>query len=49
MLAHPTRPVAIVGTQQPTRLAELAAATSVRLDRRDVYDLVVASDGVPLP
>jgi predicted oxidoreductase len=49
VLAHPTRPVAIVGTQQPERLAELAAATSVHLDRRDVYDLVVASDGVPLP
>jgi predicted oxidoreductase len=49
VLAHPTRPVAIVGTQQPARLTELAAATSVHLDRRDVYDLVVASDGVPLP
>jgi predicted oxidoreductase len=49
VLAHPTRPVAIIGTQQPGRLAELAAATSVNLDRRDVYDLIVASDGVPLP
>jgi predicted oxidoreductase len=49
VLAHPSRPVAIVGTQQPARLAELAAATSVHLDRRDVYDLIVASDGVPLP
>jgi len=49
VLAHPTRPVAIVGTQQPARLAELAVAATVHLDRRDVYDLIVASDGVPLP
>jgi predicted oxidoreductase len=49
VLAHPSRPVAIVGTQQPARLAELAVAATVHLDRRDVYDLIVASDGVPLP
>jgi predicted oxidoreductase len=49
VLAHPARPVAIVGSQQPERLAELAAATHVRLDRRDVYELIVASDGAPLP
>jgi predicted oxidoreductase len=49
VLAHPSRPVAIVGTQQSARLAELAAATTVHLDRCDVYDLIVASDGVPLP
>lgn len=49
VLAHPARPIAIIGTQQPERLAELAAATRVHLDRRDVYELIVASDGVPLP
>ena len=49
VLAHPSRPVAVVGTQQPGRLAELAVAATVHLDRRDVYDLIVASDGVPLP
>ncbi len=49
VLAHPARPVAIIGTQRPERLGELAAATSVRLDRRDVYELIVASDGAPLP
>jgi predicted oxidoreductase len=49
VLAHPTRPVAVVGTQQPGRLAELAVAATVHLDRCDVYDLIVASDGVPLP
>lgn len=49
VLAHPARSIAIVGSQRPERLAELAAATSVRLDRRDLYELIVASDGVPLP
>lgn len=49
VLAHPSRPVAILGTQRIDRLAELAAAPSVRLDRSDVYRLIEASDGVPLP
>lgn len=49
VLSHPSRPVAIVGTQTPDRLGELARAIEVRLDRRDVYRIVQASDGVPLP
>lgn len=49
VLAHPSAPVAIVGTQQPARLTELARAAHVTLTRRDLYRLVVASDGVPLP
>ncbi|WP_419855356.1 aldo/keto reductase [Candidatus Poriferisodalis sp.] len=49
VLAHPTAPVAIVGTQQPERLEGLQAALGVQLDRNDVYDIVEASEGVPLP
>ena len=49
VLSHPSRPVAIVGTQSLDRLGELARAVDVRLDRRDVYRIVQASDGVPLP
>jgi aryl-alcohol dehydrogenase-like predicted oxidoreductase len=49
LLAHPSRAVAIVGSQRPDRLAQAAAATSVRLDRVDCYRLVEASEGVPLP
>ena len=49
VLAHPTAPVAILGTQQPTRLEVQLGAASVRLDRSDVYSMVQASDGVSLP
>jgi len=49
VLAHPSRPVAILGTQSPARLAELARAVTVRLTRADLYRIVEASDGVPLP
>jgi predicted oxidoreductase len=49
VLAHPARPVAIIGTQRPERIAEATAAASVRLDRSDVYAIVQASEGKPLP
>lgn len=49
LLAHPSKPVPIVGTQRPDRLAELAAATAVRLDRADVYGLIEAAQGHELP
>lgn len=50
VLALPTRPVALLGSQRPERLVALAGAVGrVRLDRRDVYRIVVASEGVPLP
>ena len=49
VLAHPSRPVAIIGTQTPSRISELALATTVSLTRTDVYSIVQASDGSPLP
>ena len=49
VLAHPSRPVAIIGTQTPSRISELALATSVSLTRTDVYAIIQASDGSPLP
>lgn len=49
VLAHPSAPVAIIGSQKSSRLQELAAATTVTLDRDDVYGLIQASEGVPLP
>ena len=49
VLAHPSRPVAIVGSRRPERLAGAAAALSVHLDRADAYRIIDASEGVPLP
>ncbi|MEQ8841800.1 MAG: aldo/keto reductase [Acidimicrobiales bacterium] len=49
VLAHPSAPVAILGTQTPARLATAATALGVMLDRADVYAIVQASEGVPLP
>ena len=49
VLAHPARPVAILGTQNLERIRSAEAALKVNLDRNDVYDIVEASEGVPLP
>ena len=49
VLAHPSRPVAIVGSQTAHRLVEQAGATTVNLSRDDVYDMIQASEGQPLP
>ncbi len=49
VLAHPSRPVPLLGTQSPNRLEEQAAAVNVTLNREDVYSLFQLSDGQPLP
>ncbi|MEM9606960.1 MAG: aldo/keto reductase [Actinomycetota bacterium] len=49
VLAHPSAPVVLVGSQRPERLVAATAALGVRLDRNDCYDLIEASEGVPLP
>ena len=49
VLAHPSRPVAILGTQNPERLASAAQAKSIPIDRSEVYSVIEASEGVPLP
>lgn len=46
VLAHPSRPVAIIGTQDLGRIRSSPAALTVHLDRNDVYDLVAASGRV---
>jgi predicted oxidoreductase len=48
-LAHPCRPVVLVGSQDPGRLAAAARATEVVVDRSAAYAIVAASDGQPLP
>jgi predicted oxidoreductase len=49
VLAHPSAPVAIVGSQNPQRLADLVRATTLTLTRAEVYRIIEASDGRPLP
>ena len=49
VLAHPSAPVALLGTQNPDRLRSATDALNVRLDRSDVYRIVQDSEGVPLP
>ncbi len=49
VLAHPSAPIAIIGTQDPARITASTHALGVTLDREDVYAIVQASEGVPLP
>ena len=49
VLAHPSAPVPIVGTTNLERLRTAPRALDVHLDRSDVYALLQASEGVPLP
>lgn len=50
VLALPTPAVALLGSQNPERIAELAAEVGrVHLDRSDWYRLLQASEGVELP
>ena len=49
VVAHPSAPVAIIGSQQPDRIRSSVSALAVTLDRADVYSIVQASEGVPLP
>lgn len=49
VLCHPARPVAIVGSTHPERIAAARQALSVRLSKQDCYRLIEASMGAELP
>lgn len=49
VLAHPSRPIAIVGSQSASRIGASAAAFDVRLTRADWYAILVAARGAPMP
>jgi predicted oxidoreductase len=49
VLAHPAAPVAIIGSQNPERITAATVALGVELSREDVYSIIQASEGVPLP
>ena len=49
IMAHPSGAIPIVGSQQPARIREAAAALKVRLTRADWYAVLTAARGEPLP
>ncbi len=49
VMAHPSRPVPILGTQRVERVHAAAAALELRLERSEWYQLYQAGTGEPLP
>jgi predicted oxidoreductase len=49
VLAHPSHPIALIGTQQADRIREAARALEVRLTRPDWYAVLTASRQAKLP
>ncbi|MBB4858291.1 putative oxidoreductase [Novosphingobium chloroacetimidivorans] len=49
IMAHPARPIPIVGSQKADRIAEAADALKVRWTRARWYGVLVAAKGEPLP
>ncbi len=49
IMAHPARPIPIIGSQNPARIAEAADAFKVRWTRAEWYGVLVASKGENLP
>jgi predicted oxidoreductase len=49
LMAHPSRPIPIVGSQQPARIAEATEALSIKLSRAEWYAVLTAARGEPLP
>jgi predicted oxidoreductase len=49
IMAHPARPIPIVGAQTPARIAEIPDAYKPRWTRAEWYRVLVASMGEPLP
>lgn len=48
-LAHPSKPVALVGSIDSARIADARSALTVNLNASDVYHLIETSMGAPLP
>ncbi len=49
VMAHPSRPIAIIGTQTPDRMTDAVRALEVRLSRADWYAVLTASRQARLP
>lgn len=49
VMAHPTRPIPLVGSQTPSRVREAADAFKVRMTDAEWYGVLAAALGHPLP
>jgi predicted oxidoreductase len=49
IMAHPAKPIPIIGSQNAARIAEAADVFKVKWTRASWYDVLVAARGVPLP
>ncbi len=49
LMAHPARPIPILGSQTPDRIRAAAAAYDIQMTRRDWYAVLEASLGHPMP
>ena len=49
VLSHPAKPVVLLGTQKPERLVAAVSSPVQRLQRSELYRIVAASEGRPLP
>jgi predicted oxidoreductase len=49
VLSHPAKPVVLLGTQRPERLVAAVSSPVQLLERTELYRIVAASEGRPLP
>ncbi len=49
VMAHPSRPVPLIGSQDPDRIRAAAAAYNVAIRREEWYQVLEAARGAPLP
>lgn len=49
VLSHPSKPVVLLGTQKPERLVAATSSPVQSLERSELYRIVAASEGRPLP
>jgi len=49
VLSHPAKPVVLLGTQKPERIVAATSSPVQSLERTELYRIVAASEGRPLP
>jgi predicted oxidoreductase len=49
VLAHPARPMPLVGTQNVARILETKDVATIQMTRTQWYQILVAARGAPMP